>query len=198
MATKATLTKAYIIETVAPVFNKQGYSGTSLNDVTLATGLTKGAIYGNFKDKNELAVEAFIYNINLVLSKIESAINQNDSAINKLFSIAEFYTDYYHFTYKFGGCPILNVGIDANYQNEMLMEKVRKAIYNIQNNISKIIQLGIQQDEIHPEIDPQYYARQIFARIEGAVFMSMTSKNEIYMKDMSKGLKIMIAKELSK
>ena len=49
MATKAEKTKEYIIATSAPIFNKQGYAGTSMSDITKATGLTKGVLYGNFK-----------------------------------------------------------------------------------------------------------------------------------------------------
>ena len=54
MSTKSFETKQYILEKIAPIFNKNGYAGTSLSDVTKATGLTKGAIYGNFKDKEEI------------------------------------------------------------------------------------------------------------------------------------------------
>ena len=42
--TKADRTRSYIIEQVAPIFNKKGVHGTSLSDITNATGLTKGAI----------------------------------------------------------------------------------------------------------------------------------------------------------
>ena len=48
-------TRQLIIETAAPIFNKKGYAGTSLSDLTQATGLTKGSIYGNFKNKDEVA-----------------------------------------------------------------------------------------------------------------------------------------------
>lgn len=46
---KSERTRQFIIEKVAPIFNRKGYAGTSLSDLTEATGLTKGAIYGNFK-----------------------------------------------------------------------------------------------------------------------------------------------------
>jgi len=140
MPSKAEITSAYIIKTVAPVFNKKGYSGTSMQDITLATGLTKGAIYGNFKNKNELAIKSFIYNINLITTKIEDAIVMKKTALGKLYAITDFYKAYYRYTLKFGGCPILNIGIDANHQNPDLLEKVKKAIRNIQNNITKISQ----------------------------------------------------------
>ncbi len=49
---KSEKTKAFIIEKAAPVFNTKGYAGTSLSDLTAATGLTKGAIYGHFENKD--------------------------------------------------------------------------------------------------------------------------------------------------
>ena len=55
---KSEQTKAYIIEKAAPIFNKKGYAGTSLRDMTGATRLTKGSIYGNFANKDEAALAA--------------------------------------------------------------------------------------------------------------------------------------------
>ena len=69
--TKAERTRQFIIETTAPIFNSKGYEGTSISDITAATGLTKGSVYGNFKDKNELAAAVFDYN----LEKIRSGNN---------------------------------------------------------------------------------------------------------------------------
>ena len=48
---KSLKTKQFILETVAPLFNKNGYHGTSLSTITEATGLTKGALYGILKTR---------------------------------------------------------------------------------------------------------------------------------------------------
>ncbi len=56
---KAERTRHFIIEKAAPIFNTKGYAGTSLSDMTEATGLTKGSIYGNFADKDEVALACF-------------------------------------------------------------------------------------------------------------------------------------------
>jgi len=196
MPKKAELTTAYIIEKVAPIFNKKGYSATSMADITFATDLTKGAIYGNFENKNELAIKAFSYNVNLVTNAIVKLIANEKNNINKLYAITKFYSKYYLFTLDFGGCPILNIGIDSNHQNPILMQKVQKAITNIQNFIESIIHQGIQNKEIRESIDAKYYARQIFTRIEGAVFMTMTTQKEIYLKDMIIGLNHMIENDI--
>lgn len=197
MPKKAELTSAYIIQKVAPVFNKKGYSATSMADITLATGLTKGAIYGNFENKNELAIKSFSYNVNMVTNAIAVQIAKESLAINKLLAITKFYGNYYEFTHDFGGCPILNIGIDANHQDPVLMQKVQKAITNIQAYVEAIICEGITNKELKPNIDAKYYARQIFTRIEGAVFMTTTTRNKIYLKDMVEGLNQMIEKEIN-
>ena len=78
MLTKSEKTTKYIIETVAPIFNKKGYEATSMKDITSATSLTKGAIYGNFKNKEAIAISAFKENVNALLKKIAKHQNQSN------------------------------------------------------------------------------------------------------------------------
>ena len=73
---KAEETKAFIIEKIAPVFNKKGYAGTSLSDMTEATGLTKGSIYGNFSNKDEVALAAFDHNFSKVNAIISGEMDK--------------------------------------------------------------------------------------------------------------------------
>ena len=120
MASKAEKTTAYIIDTVAPIFSRQGYVGTSMNDLTEATGLTKGAIYGNFENKEALALSAFEYNSNKLLNAIDEQLEIEGTALEKLFQLTKFYKNYDVFTFKMGGCPVLNVGIDAKHNNRLL------------------------------------------------------------------------------
>ena len=75
MTTKAERTTAFIIKTVAPVFNKYGYMGTSMSDLTEATGLTKGALYGNFENKEALALAAYEFSINRLFEAIDERLN---------------------------------------------------------------------------------------------------------------------------
>lgn len=196
MASKSEITTEFIIKTVSPVFNRKGYSGTSMSDITSATGLTKGAIYGNFTDKNELAVRAFVYNVNLVSSRIEKAISLGKTSLDKLYAISNFYKDYYQFTYDFGGCPILNVGIDSNHQNPALLAKVKKAIGNLQKNLAMIIQHGIYEGEIRKDVDSELYARRIFSMVEGGIFMSTILKDKTYMEDLTRAINNLIDQEL--
>ena len=74
---KADRTKQYIIEKTACIFNTKGYAGTSINDLIAATGLTKGSIYGNFENKDQVALAAFDYNFERLVAYIRVKWIQN-------------------------------------------------------------------------------------------------------------------------
>jgi len=196
MITKAELTSQYILEMVAPIFNKNGYAATSLSDVTKATGLTKGAIYGNFKNKEDLAIAAFKFNVKIMLNEISKHISTSDSPLKKLFLITDFYRNYYDYSKQLGGCPVLNIGVDANNQNSLLLEKVRQVIERIQDQVATIIEDGILANEITPEINAMQFAKRLDTMIQGAIFMTYTMDDDFYIKDTMNVIDTIINNEL--
>ena len=198
MLTKAEITKQHILETVAPIFNKNGYAATSMSDITKATGLTKGAIYGNFKNKEDLAIEAFRFTVKDMLKRIGAHLKLSDSPIQKLFLITDFYRHYYPYSKELGGCPILNIGVDANNQNTLLLEKVKQVIEKIQDQLATLIEDGIEAGEISSEINAMQYAKRIDTMIQGAVFMAYTLDDEFYMKDTMNQIDQMIHNDMKK
>lgn len=195
--TKAEETKQYIIEVVAPIFNKYGYAATSMSQLTQATKLTKGAIYGNFKNKEELAVKAFKYNVSRLLAAIRERITPVSSARKRLETIVDFYRDYYEYSKEFGGCPVLNVGVDANNQNTLLLENVRRIIKKLQGYIADIITAGIEEGTFRKNIDAMQWAIRIDTMIQGAVFMTYTMDSNSYMRDTMDQVQLLIDNELS-
>lgn len=196
MASKSEITAKYIIKTVAPIFNKKGYVGTSISDLTSATGLTKGAIYGNFKNKEELSLEAFNHNMRFVLGMIRERMDAESTSIGKLKALNNFYRDYTKETIHLGGCPILNVGIDANHLNPLLLKRVNYVINKLEESIAEVIEKGILSKEIKEDIEPLKYARLFFSKLEGAIFMAVIRKNEQYLKEMTDHVDYTIDKEL--
>ena len=153
IVSKSEKTKAFIIETVAPIFNKNGYSAMSLSKITEATGLTKGAIYGHFENKEELALDAFRFSVRKVLKDLNTHLNKETTPIKKLYNIASFYENYYHYSKQFGGCPILNIGVDSNNQNTAIANLVRSYNTRILEQFSLLIETGKQLKEIKSTVN---------------------------------------------
>ncbi|MGA7382927.1 MAG: helix-turn-helix domain-containing protein [Terriglobales bacterium] len=51
---KRVRTKAKLIEAAATVIGEKGYDRASLEEIAACAGMTRGAVYGNFKNKEEL------------------------------------------------------------------------------------------------------------------------------------------------
>lgn len=198
MTKKAERTTAYIIETVAPIFNKHGYVGTSMSDLTEATGLTKGAIYGNFENKEALALSAFEYNRNLLLSAIDAKLNEDEGAMDKLFTLIQFYKQYDVFTLPMGGCPILNVGVDSQGNNTLLSAAVRETIKDIEGKIALVLENGAKSDELHLSVPPLQFAKQLFTMIQGAIAMSTITRDRKYLINTLTYLEHLVKKEIKK
>ena len=196
MISKSEKTAKYIIEKVAPLFNQKGYAATSMSDLTTATGLTKGAIYGNFQNKEELAIKSFNFSVNQVLKSISTHQNKNKSPLQKLYLITDFYKNYYNFSKKLGGCPILNTGVDAKNQNTNLHNEVVLIINKTQTNIAKLIEQGIKNGVIKRTVNSKKFAKRLYSHIQGAVFMAFTMNEANYLDIAVEDMNLIIKNEL--
>ena len=198
MSSKAEKTTAFIIETVAPVFNRHGYIGTSMSDLTEATGLTKGAIYGNFENKEALALSAFEYSSTKLFAKIDEVLTSKESASDKVYALTEFYKGYDTFTKDFGGCPILNTGVDAQDNNRLLAAANREAIKEIEGKIALVLEDGVKNGELKLPVAPLQFAKQLYTIIQGAVAMSTMTRDRKYLINTVTYLNVLVKRELKK
>ena len=196
MSTKAERTTAFIIETVAPVFNKHGYVGTSMSDLTGATNLTKGALYGNFENKEALALAAFEYNRSLLLTAIDEQLSIDGKAMDKINNLINFYKKYDIFTLNMGGCPILNVGIDAKHNNKLLAAAAKETVKEIEGKIALVFENGINNGEFKLPVSPLQFSKQLFTIIQGAISMATLTKDRKYLLNTVTYLDVLIKREL--
>ena len=198
MTTKAERTTAFIIETVAPIFNKHGYVGTSMSDLTEATGLTKGALYGNFENKEALALAAFEYNSVHLLKAIDNQLNSEGTALQRLFYLTDFYRQYDEFTRELGGCPVLNVGVDAKYNNSVLAAAARETVRIIEGKIALVLENGVNNAELKLPVTPLQFAKQFYTMLQGAVAMATITQDRKYLLNTVAYLEVLINKEIKK
>src|SRR6476646_831039 len=81
----ALATRSALLDAAEHVFLAQGVAGTSLNDIALAAGTTRGAIYWHFKDKADL-FNAMMARVTLPL---ESAFEQSAGDADPLAGMRE-------------------------------------------------------------------------------------------------------------
>lgn len=177
---KAENTRQFIIEKAAPVFNKKGYAGTSLTDLIEATGLTKGSIYGNFENKDAVAIAVYEHHIKGLKLRMSEFLDDQPTATGKLIGITEYYRANWKKMAERGGCPIQNASIEADDNLPCLKKHVQASIKNWADSIATIIEEGQRNNEFKKDISASAYAYTIISTIEGGIMLfKIMNKQEL-------------------
>lgn len=170
---KAEQTRALIIEKTAPLFNMKGFAGTTLSDMEKATGLTKGSIYNNFTDKNEVALAVFDHHVGVVNTIVQAQMSKYDTAREQLLCYVKVYgNDAVKRPFPVGGCPILNTAIESDDTHPGLRKKASAALMDWKDKIAGLIRKGIKNKEFKPAVNVEEVALTMVATIEGAIMIS--------------------------
>ncbi|GET25085.1 TetR/AcrR family transcriptional regulator [Prolixibacter sp. NT017] len=175
---KSERTKQFIIAQTAAIFNKKGFVGTSMADITGATGLTKGAIYGNFANKDAVALAAFAFNYGQIRKTVHTGLQQAENTREKLMAYVSFYEEYYPTIFEWGGCPILNAASDSDDAHPALFEKASSALESWRNNLISIIEEGLDNGQVKPDVEPEAFADVFISLVEGGILIAKTLGTE--------------------
>jgi len=174
--TKGELTKKRIVEAAAPIFNRCGYEGSSLNALMEATGLKKGGIYRHFASKEELAAEAFDYSWDAAWKARMAQIDEKGDGIEKLKQLIANFID--RRPSVAGGCPVLNTAVDADDGNPVLRARVSKALRSWTDLLRACVEEAQQHGVARRDVDPAVVATLIVASLEGGLMISRIQRND--------------------
>ena len=188
---KAEKTRQFIIEKTAPIFNTKGYAATSLADITEATGLTKGSIYGNFENKEEVVIEALRYNVSKRSGGLDEVISASQNPLDALIGMLEYHREKLMQVLKTGGCPMLNAATEADNHLEFLKKTVQRQFQGWQKKFIQVIEDGQTQGFFKKDISADNYAKEFIMIIEGGILLSGTMNDKKYMDlAVDRGIKI--------
>ena len=179
---KAERTRQLIVEKTAPIFNTKGFAGTSISDMTEATGLTKGSIYGNFANKDEVALAAFDHNIQKLQTIVRDEMVRQRTIRDQLLVYVRVYDNFMKHPFPVGGCPILNTTTEADSTHPQLKSKVNEAIIDWKDRVTRMIEKGVDAKEFKPGVNAEQTALTLIAMIEGAILITMATGKLNYRK----------------
>jgi len=189
---KANRTRQFIVESTAWIFNTKGYAGTSVADLTEATKLTKGSIYGNFENKEEVALAAFEHNLNLVKQAINEQVKAAVTYQEKLMVYAVIYNKFMRDPFPKGGCPILNTAIEADDTHLRLKAKAAAAIHRWKDDIVSLVKEGIKTGEFKAGMESNQLAFSIIALIEGGIMIAKVTDSPANLETVLKTVEMLI------
>lgn len=183
MSDKGDRTREQVIEHAAALFNQHGYHGASISDIMHATGLKKGGIYRHFASKEELAVAAFRLATDRMAERFREALADKHGALEQVRAIMSVFERIPYDPPVPGGCPMLNVTVDADDGNPELLAEARQVMNGLKRRLRAILRHGRQTGELAASLDVDAASHVIIAQLEGAVMLCRLYDSRAPMRD---------------
>lgn len=174
---KGEKTRLHIIMKSAELFNERGYANTTIQDIMEATGLTKGGIYRNFANKDEIAIEAFAYAGQVLWGRFSAAIEGQPTVLDKIVAMCDVYADTVNDPPMKGGCPFLNTAVESDHSFPVMREHALRAYDSMLAFIQGLLRQGVEAGEFRAEMDTEAVASALFSSIEGGIMASRLTRD---------------------
>ena len=158
------LTREKIIESAFESFFELGYAETSLSLIAENAGMTRGAIYWHFKDKNELYREVVkIAAEKADVVKFAYSLSEDLSYKERMLSLFLFSQNnrYVDFIYK----TINQISFYKEFEDLFEMIKLNKI--NLFRYFVEETRMHIRSEHIRNVMLPEYYASDLYLIFEG-------------------------------
>jgi len=157
--------KDIIADAALKCYLNSSYSGTSMDDIVKASGMSKGGIYWYFKSKDEI----FLYIMEKKFEEWQQELTRRIDFSEPTRVILDKFID---FLAEIVVAPILVIFHDflISTKDKEILKKARSCLDKYQHNdfmIKKIIKQGIATGELKKAFDPETVANIFIGSLEG-------------------------------
>lgn len=108
--------KDKVLQAASEVFHKNGYNGTSIDEILTATGLSRSSLYDSFKDKHNLYLETLEYYKNSGNNQLEKLDQKDLNGLQKIESMFNEVVKHLVNHPDDNGCLLVNAAAEMSKQ----------------------------------------------------------------------------------
>jgi AcrR family transcriptional regulator len=159
-------------------FARLGYQGTSIDRIARDAGVTKGAVYYHFRDKEELLFEAVKDRIGgfekQVLEDVSGSTRDTVTTLRRVVDAC-----FFHATVSNHRRFIITLMVEALDTNPRLSSEFRNILRRMRGFLAEVVRRGQQRGALRADVDPQAAAAAISGGIIGAEVQHYQDPEEI-------------------
>ena len=179
MRAQAEKTKQALLYHAACLFLERGFHGTSIDSITKAAKVSKGAFYWHFTSKIEL-LQAFIKKFEEdFLDRLIAKVKRTEgNALQKLRKVMRYNAAFAYYNPEL--CiSFTTLSAEFSGTNAPAEEKIKKIYAKYRSFLSNLIKIGQREGIFRVQIDSDLVARIIIAFHDGILIEWWRNKKEI-------------------
>src|SRR6185295_8827820 len=134
-------------------FARLGYQGTSIDRIARDAGVTKGAVYYHFRDKEELLFEAVKDRVGGFEQQVLEEVSPTRDALENLRHVVD--ACFFHATVSNHRRFIITLMIEALDTNPRLSTEFRNILRRMRAFLTVVIRRGQQRGTLRPDVAPE-------------------------------------------
>ena len=158
-------------------FARFGYQGTTIDRIARAAGVTKGAVYYHFRDKEELLFEAVKERVGEFERHVLKDIVPGHDAFANLRQVVD--ACFFHATVSNHRRFIITLMVEALDTNPRLSSAFRNILRRMRAFLASVVREGQENGSLRPGVAPEAAAAVIAAGIMGAEIQHYQDPDEI-------------------
>jgi AcrR family transcriptional regulator len=145
-------TRRRILDVAAEAFADRGYTGTSLNDVLKASGVTKGGFYFHFPSKEALALATLRYKQEQWSAAVMAAVLRCPRAIDQLGAMVDALCDLHE---QDRTCrAVSRLSTELGDEHPELRPQLAPQVTTWVDVVASVIRKAQDEGDIRPDVEP--------------------------------------------
>lgn len=158
-------------------FARFGYQGTSIERIARHAGVTKGALYYHFRDKEDLLFEAVSERVGEFEHHVLAEISPSADALASLKRVID--ACFFHATVSNHRRFIITLMIEALDTNPRLSAKFQRILRRMRAFLADVVRRGQQAGTVRADLDSEQTATMIAGAIMGAEIQHYQDPEEV-------------------
>lgn len=173
--------KKKIIQESLKLFSLKGFLSTSIHDILIAAGTSKGGLYNHFKSKEDLFLAVLAEARKVWREKNLEGLDLIDRPAEKVKALLKNYRDRYlkdvgDFP---GGCIFVTLSVELDDQRPHLSREINKGFEGFKAMLKRLLDEGKASGELRPDVNTEAVTEMIFVGMLGASVLYGTEKSEV-------------------
>lgn len=163
-------TRDKILNSAFCEIHRQGFQAASIANILQDTGLTKGALYHHFPNKQALGLAVIDEVIKLRLDKmIFSPLRDSDKPVEALLDVIATIHKKVPSDFVMLGCPLNNLMQEMSALDELFQQQLSGVLSIWQQTVADALKRGQQQGDIRADVDYKAAALFVVSAWEGCI-----------------------------
>ncbi len=174
-----------VLDKAMEMFWQKGYEGTSVQDLTTATGLGRGSLYGAFGDKEQFFLKVLDRYADRFQAEIVEQLNNPDpyQALEGMFEVMIERMSNPKYP---RGCLNTNTSVVMSGKSEMIERKIAERLGGLESAIYGVLKKAQTERKLSLEQDIRALARFLVAVSQGMAVLNKTFADPSVIRDVAK------------